>query len=248
MILYAGTFQPYEGLDLLVRAIGLIVRNRPSAHLVIVGGSAGFAHGRVGAARKSASCSPSFSETGVADHVTFTGRIPHAEVKDMYAMADVVAYPRRLTRTTALTTPLKPLEAMAMAKPVVASDVPPMRELVSGRADRRAVPRRRRGRSRVECIASSLRNSALREQLGSGAREWVVRERQWPTLVAQIQDVYQSVVKHPRHVADAAAKADIQVPAWNRPVMLRLIIERSPREGRLVLRGRAPRARSSRCF
>ena len=41
-------------------------------------------------------------ETGAANHVTFTGRIPHAEVKDMYAIADVVAYPRRLTRTTAL--------------------------------------------------------------------------------------------------------------------------------------------------
>ena len=212
VILYAGTFQPYEGLDLLVRAIGLIARNRPSAHLVIVGGSAGFAHGTGSASEEERELLAVVRETGVADHVTFTGRIPHAEVKAMYAMADVVAYPRRLTRTTALTTPLKPLEAMAMAKPVVVSDVAPMLELV------------RDGQTGVTFhagdvldlaskLAKLLRNAALRDQLGQGAREWVLRERQWTDLISRYQDVYQTVLKHPRYARVAASKADLQVPA-----------------------------------
>jgi glycosyltransferase involved in cell wall biosynthesis len=130
----------------------------------------------------------------------------------MYAMADVVAYPRRLTRTTALTTPLKPLEAMAMAKPVVVSDVAPMLELV------------RDGQTGlvfhagdVTDLASKLmrllRHPELRNQLGNGARQWVLRERQWPDLISRYRDVYQSVLRQPRHVVDTASKADLHVPA-----------------------------------
>jgi PEP-CTERM/exosortase A-associated glycosyltransferase len=212
VILYAGTFQPYEGLDLLVRAIGLLARNRPSAHLVIVGGSAGFAHGTGSVSEEERELRAVVRETGVADHVTFTGRIPHAEVKGMYAMADVVAYPRRLTRTTALTTPLKPLEAMAMAKPVVVSDVAPMLELVSD-GQTGVVFRAGDVVDLSSKLAKLLRNSALREHIGQGAREWVLRERQWPNLISRYQDVYRSVAKDPRYAADAAAEADIQVPA-----------------------------------
>ena len=81
VILYAGTFQPYEGLDLLVRAIGHIVRSRPKAHLVIVGGSAGFAHGSGSVTPEERDLLSVVREAGVGEHVTFTGRIPHAEVK-----------------------------------------------------------------------------------------------------------------------------------------------------------------------
>lgn len=212
IILYAGTFQPYEGLDLLVRAIGLLARNRPSAHLVIVGGSAGFAHGTGSVSEEERELLAVVRETGVADHVTFTGRIPHAEVKGMYAMADVLAYPRRLTRTTALTTPLKPLEAMAMAKPVVVSDVAPMLELVKD-GQTGVVFRAGDVVDLASKLGRLLRNRALREQVGQCAREWVLRERQWPDLISRYREVYQSVAKHPRHVADNAAKADLQVPA-----------------------------------
>jgi PEP-CTERM/exosortase A-associated glycosyltransferase len=212
VIFYAGTFQRYEGLDLLVRAIGHIVRSRPSAHLVIVGGSAGFAHGTGPVTPEERELLALVRETGVGNHVTFTGRIPHAEVKDMYALADVVAYPRRLTRTTALTTPLKPLEAMAMAKPVVVSDIAPMLELV--RDGQTGVVFKAGDVSDLATkLIGLLRNAALRDQLGQGAREWVLRERQWPDLISRYRDVYESVVKHPRHVADPASKADLQVPA-----------------------------------
>lgn len=212
VILYAGTFQPYEGLDLLVRAIGHIVRSRPSAHLVIVGGSAGFAHGTESVSPEERELLRVVRETGAADHVTFTGRIPHADVKDMYAIADVVAYPRRLTRTTALTTPLKPLEAMAMAKAVVVSDVAPMLELVRD-GQTGVVFQAGDVRDLASKLTKLLRNAARREQVGQGAREWVLRERQWPDLISRYKDVYRSVVRQSRRVADAASKADLQVPA-----------------------------------
>jgi glycosyltransferase involved in cell wall biosynthesis len=171
-----------------------VVRQRPAAHLVIVGGSAGFA-GRSGTASPEEAELLSIVEAnGLGAHVTFTGRIPHADVKEMYALADVAAYPRKFTRTTALTTPLKPLEAMAMAKAVITSDVPPMRELVAdgttGLLFRAGdVHDLARQCSRLLCHAE------LRRQLGNGAREWAVRERLWPALVARYAPLYQSLAR-----------------------------------------------------
>jgi len=66
-----------------------------------------------------------------AGAITFTGRVPHAQVERYYALADVLAYPRKRSRLTDLVTPLKPLEAMAQMKLVAASEVGGHRELVT---------------------------------------------------------------------------------------------------------------------
>jgi PEP-CTERM/exosortase A-associated glycosyltransferase len=201
VILYAGTFQPYEGLDLLIRAMVEVVRSRPRAHLVIVGGSAGFAGGTGSVSPEEKALLSAVQDCGVAPHVTFTGRIPHADVKAMYALADVLCYPRRMTLTTALTTPLKPLEGMAMAKPVIASDVPAMCELVSDgvtgmvfkAGDARDLARK--------CIAL-LSNPDLQKRLGAAGRDWVVRERQWPSLVAKYSEIYSALLERPLRRAE----------------------------------------------
>ncbi len=121
---YVGTFQPYEGLDILVRSLPAIIAARPDVQLLIVGAAAGDNHDVERGLRAL------IGALGVERHVTFTGRLPHADVAGIYARADIVVYPRLLTRTTALTTPLKPLEAMAMGCAVVGSDVPAMTEIV----------------------------------------------------------------------------------------------------------------------
>ncbi len=196
LVLYAGTFQRYEGLDLLVRAIGEIVQRRPQAHLVIVGGSAGLAGGTGPMSPEEQELRAAATEAGVLGHVTFTGRIPHGEVKDLYALADIISYPRRLTLTTGLTTPLKPLEGMAMAKAVVVSDVPPMKELVEDGSTGLLFRAGDHLDLAHKCLAL-LSDPARRTQLGEAARTWVVQNRQWPVLVAGYQKVYDSVRRGP---------------------------------------------------
>ena len=201
VILYAGTFQPYEGLDLLIHAMSEVVRVRPRAHLVIVGGSAGFAGGAEAASPEENALLSAVRESGVTSHVTFTGRIPHADVKAMYAVADVLCYPRRMTLTTALTTPLKPLEGMAMAKPVIVSDVGAMRELVSDGVTGLVFKAGDVRDLAAKCIAL-LSDVPLQRRLGTAARDWVVRERQWPSLVAGYRTVYSTLLDRPIRSAD----------------------------------------------
>ncbi|MGV3722648.1 MAG: glycosyltransferase family 4 protein [Actinomycetota bacterium] len=179
---YVGTFQPYEGLETLIAALPHILRRQSSAHLLITG--SGGEEARLRARVR---------EQALEQHVTFTGRLPHAEVKSIYALADLLVYPRLLTRTTALTTPLKPLEAMAMGKPVVVSDVPAMHELVT-RGETGLIFRSGDEADLGQRCAEALGSPQQCAYLGENARKWVLAERQWPSLVARYAQVYASVL------------------------------------------------------
>ena len=196
VVLYAGTFQPYEGLDLLVRAMRNVVSQFAQAQLVIVGGSPGLAGSSGAQSPEERLLHAVVREESLSNHVTFTGRIPHEDVRQMYALADVLAYPRIWTRTTALTTPLKPLEAMAMAKPVIISDVPALRELVRDRHSGLVFKAGDHDDLGAK-ICELLGDKRSRERLGANARNIVVRERQWSRLVSQYLPLYDALVKTP---------------------------------------------------
>ena len=183
VIAYVGTFQPYEGLDLLVRAMPAILSRAAKAHLLIVGASAGES------TAVEQELQARVSSLALSSHVTFTGRVPHAMVKSAYATADIVVCPRLLTRTTALTTPLKPLEAMSMGRAIVISDVPGMRELVRDGETGATFPAGDVGGLADVCLRL-LGDPALRKVLGQGAQAWVAEHRQWPALVARYHDIY----------------------------------------------------------
>ncbi len=116
---FIGSFYAYEGLDLLLDALPVLLQNRPELRVLLVGG------GPQDAALKAQACA-----LGVADKVVFTGRVPHSEVQRYYDLVDVLCYPRRSMRLTELVTPLKPLEAMAQGRLLVASDVGGHKELM----------------------------------------------------------------------------------------------------------------------
>lgn len=116
---FIGSFYDYEGIDDLIAAMPALIARQPDARLLLVGGGP-----RVDALKAQAETSPA------RDAIRFIGRVPHTEVDRYYALADVMAYPRKKSRLTDLVTPLKPLEAMAQGKLVAASSVGGHRELI----------------------------------------------------------------------------------------------------------------------
>ena len=129
----------------------------------------------------------------VSDAIRFVGRVPHDEVERYYALAQIMAYPRKKSRLTDLVTPLKPLEAMAQGKIVAASGVGGHRELV------------RHGQTGVlfdpddpQAIAGALselidRKAQWPRMLRAG-REHVEKRHDWATNVQRYQVVYQNLV------------------------------------------------------
>jgi glycogen synthase len=116
---FIGSFYAYEGLDLLLDALPRLLQTHPDLRVLLVGGGPQEANLKAQAQR-----------LGLADRVVFTGRVPHTEVNRYYDLIDLLVYPRHSMRLTELVTPLKPLEAMAQGRLLVASDVGGHRELI----------------------------------------------------------------------------------------------------------------------
>lgn len=128
-VVYIGQLYPWKGVDVLVEAM----RDLEDVELVIVGGLP--PEPDLDRLRKLA------SDRSVADRVTFRGFVPPPGLAEERARADVFAVPL-LDSTTArlFTSPLKLFEAMASRRPIVASDLPSIREVLTDGANALLVP------------------------------------------------------------------------------------------------------------
>jgi len=175
---FIGSFYAYEGLDLLLAALPLMLKQRPDLRVLLVGGGP-----------QDAALREQARALGLGDKVVFTGRVPHAEVTLYYDLIDVLAYPRHSMRLTELVTPLKPLEAMAQGRLFVASDVGGHRELVrhgeTGFLFKAGSPE-----ALAEAVAAMLARRAEWPRLRQQARQFVETERNWRRSVSHYVQPY----------------------------------------------------------
>ena len=178
VLAFIGSFYAYEGLQLLLQAFSRILRDAPNTRLLMVGG--GYEEAELHQLARA---------PDLAGKVIFTGRVPQEQIKRYYDLASLLVYPRLPMRLTDLVTPLKPLEAMAQGRVVLASDVGGHRELIrdgetgilfkSGDAlDLTA--------KALDLIANPSGSARISKQ----ARRFVEAERNWPGSVAHYRDVY----------------------------------------------------------
>ena len=183
---FIGSFYAYEGLDLLIDALPQVLAHRPEARVLLVGGGP-----QDGALKMQA------QRLGLGDKVLFTGRVPHAQVARYYDLVDVLAYPRHGMRLTELVTPLKPLEAMAQGRLMVASNVGGHRELIrdgetgvlfkAGDADDLAA-----------ALCGLLDRPETWPAMRAAGRRFVETERHWTASAAHYRPVFEALVRAPR--------------------------------------------------
>lgn len=179
---FAGSFYAYEGLDLLLRAMPQILAVDSDVRLLLVGG--GPEESRLKALTR---------ELKLDRQVIFTGRVPHDEIASYYDATDIFVYPRVSSRLTETVTPLKPLEAMAHRRLVVASDVGGHRELIR---DRETGLLFRAGSSDAlaDAALSLLRQPESWAAQQDAGRRFVEQERSWAASVARYRTVYSRVL------------------------------------------------------
>ncbi|MFD4993635.1 glycosyltransferase [Cellulosimicrobium cellulans] len=176
---YVGSVLDYEGLDLLIRAASRLAGERDDFHVLIVGDGA-----------EKEVFESLAEELGVlGSYVTFTGRVPHADVERYYSLIDIAPFPRAPLPVCELVSPLKPFEAMAMGKAVVSSDVRALAEIVTD-GENGLLHAKGDAGSLESVLRRLLDDDALRERLGAQAREWVVRERDWRNLATRVSEIY----------------------------------------------------------
>jgi glycogen synthase len=180
---YVSSLRELEGLDLLLAAMADVLRTEGQVACLIVGD--GPERARLGALA---------DRLGLGQRVIFTGRVPHHDVQRFYSLLDVFVVPRIDLRVNHVVTPLKPFEAMAMEKPVLASDVGGLAEIV--RNGETGLLFRAGDRADLAAkIVGLVRQPELRARLGRMARQWVVGERDWPVLVRRYGAIYSALLE-----------------------------------------------------
>jgi PEP-CTERM/exosortase A-associated glycosyltransferase len=178
---FVGSFYRYEGLHVLLDALPGIVEAQPEIRLLLVGGDDEAAELRRQAVA-----------LGMSRHVIFTGRVHHSEVVRYYDLIDVLVYPRVNIRLTDLVTPLKPLEAMAQDKIIVASDVGGHHELIAD-GETGNLFRADDAGSLTKTVLGVLSDQDRWPRQRAQGRRYVETERSWPAVVARYEDVYGSL-------------------------------------------------------
>lgn len=175
---FMGSFFRWEGLDLLVDAMAILSKSRTDVVLLLVGGG-----------EMLAELKEKVRVLGLEQFVLMLGQVTQRTVADLYAQVDIMVFPRISTRLTEMVTPLKPLEAMAMKKAVVASDVGGHRELIR-HGETGMLFRAGDVNALVAQLNVVLDCIELRVALEQRAFSWVRQERTWETTIRPYLDVY----------------------------------------------------------
>src|SRR5687768_5810470 len=175
---FIGSFYDYEGLDDLIAAMPLLLARRPKAQFLLVGGGP-----KEEALKAQAEASPA------RDRIHFIGRVPHEKVDLYYGLIDILAYPRKKMRLTELVTPLKPLEAMAQRKLVVASNVGGHRELIEDGVTGTLFPAGD-PKAIAEALDALFANRSKWDQRRDSARRFVERDRNWSSNISSYLPAY----------------------------------------------------------
>jgi phosphatidyl-myo-inositol dimannoside synthase len=174
-----GRLVPVKGFDYLVRALAEASREDPRLRLVLVGDGSE----RTALADRAESL-------GVADRVDLVGAVAHADVHEYLAAADVVVVPSIHFEGLVDGLPNVALEAMAAGKPLVATRVGGLPELVNdGRngllIEEKSAP------ELASAILGLAGDAGLRARLGAGARDEIRTERSWETVARRFVEIYE---------------------------------------------------------
>jgi glycosyltransferase involved in cell wall biosynthesis len=179
---YVGVMGEQEGIDLLLRSVRHIVHDlsRTDIQFGLVGGGTSLEDMKAYAI-----------ELGVADYVTFTGRVPDRELLEMLNTADVCVNPDLANEMNDKSTMNKIMEYMALGKPIVQFD------LTEGRfsaQDASLYARKNDYIDFADKIIELIEDKELRTAMGRLGRQRVTNELEWryeaPKLLAAYECLF----------------------------------------------------------
>ena len=176
----AASIVAYEGLDDLVDAVKLARHNGVDLRLLIAGDGVAL---------------PELRERArpLGNNVVFTGRVSQTLAIEYQLALDAIVVPRKDEPVCRLVTPIKPIEAMGLGRPVVASDLPALRELIPKEAGILTAS------EDSTCLSKTLSKLAyddvLRSELGAFGRQHVLETRRWRDIGTRYGQIYSKIME-----------------------------------------------------
>jgi len=186
-IVFVGRLDPRKGVDDLIDAVpGVVERTRGRARFLIVGDSY-LRHRLEGAVR-----------SDMREHVEFVGAVPASDLPRWYATADIVVSPATGNESFGIVL----LEAMAAGRPVVCSDIPGYRTVVT--PDLNAVVHAPGDvASLTDALSCLVEDEDRRTALAINGRKRAL-EFAWPRVTDRIEGLYRTLLAG----TDAAPSAE----------------------------------------
>src|SRR4051812_42026067 len=178
---------PLKNLRLLLEAAALVRGRVPAAHLVIVGDGP-----------ERAMLTERASAPGLADCVTFAGYVPQADTPSWYRTGDVFALSSDFDNS-----PNAVLEAMACARPIVATDVGGVREFVTPGSGGAIVPRGD-AIALARALETFLVSPEQARAAGSHNRMRTTAQFSWRASALRLLEVYREAIAARREMVARA--------------------------------------------
>jgi glycogen(starch) synthase len=178
---FLGSIRRLEGLSTLLEAFRICAAQRQGIGLVIVGDGP-----------ERSALETQARQLGLAK-VVFTGNVPHSEVSSWYSIMDLLVYPRMQAVINERVTPLKPLEAMALGKVCIGSNVGGLTELIRD-GETGVVFRADDAVALAATIISLMDDPTRLGRLRNAALAFVRKEREWSAIVQRYRGIYEQLI------------------------------------------------------
>jgi len=179
-ILFVGRLEKRKGVKYLLEAFRQVKQEIPNSRLIIVGPGTRLRH----------KYEKYVMRSGLKD-VVFTGLVPYEELPRYYKTADVFCAPATGRESFGIIL----LEAMAVGKPIVASNIEGYANVVSHGVDGLLVPPADKG-SLAQALISLLTDGSLRQEMGVKGRAKAL-EHSWEQIAKKVLNYYGRVLSEP---------------------------------------------------
>ncbi len=197
LVLYTGTFEPYQGLDLLIESSAALTRTHPRARVWVVGGEAA----------QVAAASARARDAGAAGIMVFTGQQPARDIPAFVQASDILVSPR--IRGT--NTPLKIYSYLRSGRPIVATNLRTHTQVLTDGVACLVPPE---GGAIAKAIADLIDRPDERDRLATAAMALAESQYSRTAYVRRTAEVYERLLAsrgaHRATVSPAAAPRDSQ--------------------------------------
>ena len=180
-ILFVGRLEKRKGANYLLKAYKQIKEKIPDSRLLIVGPGTRLRH----------KYERQVKRNGLKD-VVFTGHVSYEDLPRYYKTADIFCAPATGSESFGIIL----LEAMAIGKPIVASNIDGYASLVTHGVEGLLVPPRKE-KKLTQALISLLSDKSLRQQMGDKGKI-KAKDYDWKNLAQRILDCYTSILNEPQ--------------------------------------------------
>jgi glycosyltransferase involved in cell wall biosynthesis len=184
MVLYTGTFEPYQGIDLLLEAFVTVASQSTDAHLVLVGGRP----------HQVAQYQAKAVELGIGSRTTFVGQVHPSRIPAFIHGAELIVSPR----SSGTNTPLKIYGYLRSGRPIVATNLHTHTQTLNSRVSE-LVPATPAGLAAG--ILKVLSDPAHARTLADAARQLSDAEYSDEAYMRKVLGFYERVIRESRKLS-----------------------------------------------